>query len=193
MIILAYKQQGIVYLATDTRLIFGHRKESRANEPSSKLRVLDNGVIVGIATHNYEWRKAVLDHPELFTLTKGGDLTHRHIVTKIIPALFDLSKEGDHLQKDSDCALMDGDLVLAYRDKLFYINAEFWTVECERWINAGTYAFGVGHLAHIDESRDIEEQLIAALKASERYSTWIGGPFVTVNTRDLVYQVKEVD
>lgn len=193
MIVLAYKHQGVVYLATDTRVVFNHRKEKRTDEASRKIRILDNGIILGISSYDEELRKKIFDHPEIFTLAKGDKLTRRHIVTKIVPALFDMLKEGKSCQNDSENSVMYGDLILAYRDKLFFINSSLWTVECERWVDAGAYAYGVGFLAEMDETRDIEEQLVKAVKAAERYTTWIGGPFVTVNTRDLKVQVKEVE
>ena len=193
MIILAYKHQGVVYLATDTRIVDDKRKVNHTDENSHKIRIEDNGILVGVVTKNQEVRKAIFDHPEIFTLTKGCALSKRHIVAKIVPALYDLLAERDLLNKtDSGRKKMPCELVLAFGSEMYLICENFWVVACQSWANVGrSFLYGVGFLSQIDRDKDLEEQLVAGLKASTYFTPCIGGPFLTVNTKDLTYRLKE--
>lgn len=196
MIVLGYKHNGVVHMATDTRVIVSDRKETHLGADSNyKIQVVAGEMLLGVVATDELARQTVFECPEAFTLTSKKTLTHRHIVTKIIPALYAHFKERDQLIRDDlGSDLMPCELLLAHKDRLFLITTNLWVVNCNRWASAGDMIqHGVGTLDRLDSTKDIDKQLVQALQVASAFSTHVAGPYVTIDTKDLTYHMTEVE
>lgn len=192
MIMLGYVRDGIVYLATDTTIVEKDVKANRLASGNYKIKKMENGLIVGI-TGVPNVRQRLLVRDNLFTLDKNGKLTKNHIVDKIIPALHRFLKDNDLYEIDEDGMHDPGvNIFLAYGDKLYDISERLWVYRVTRKTANGALSdLCESALNRIDPERDIEKQLVEVMQRATTYTNYIGGPYVTINTKDNEIHVTE--
>ena len=113
-VVIAIKENGVIYMGTDTQVTSGNKKENELNANSLKIALLDNGLLVG-ACGKYGLKQQIIADKSIFTLDKNNMLTKQHIVTNIIPKLSRWVKKSD---KDNDTEL-EVSFLLAYNDNLY--------------------------------------------------------------------------
>ena len=78
-VIVAIKENGVVYMGADSQTTAGRRKYSYLNETSFKIARLDKGILVGFCGR-VAARQAILAMKDVFTLDEHGGLTKRHFI-----------------------------------------------------------------------------------------------------------------
>ena len=194
-IIMAYKRNDTIYMATDTRYIMGGIKRNELNEGSRKIQILDNGMVIAI-TGNHKTRQIIFSYPEIFTLTNAKKLTKRHIVNGIIPELIDILKEHNLLKREIDegvFAKMDCTIILAYKNQMFEISKTFNTITYNDFQSLGDCSdLSQIILYNIKEEDDINQKFIEILDLTSKSSQYVGKPYLLVDTKELKYNfVKE--
>ncbi|MBQ0099359.1 MAG: hypothetical protein KBS91_02290 [Firmicutes bacterium] len=191
-VLIGYVDKGKVIMATDTRTIIDDRKYNETCECNYKVQKCDNGILVGIVD-NRNLRQLVLSNREIFTLNKNGKLTKEHIVTEIVPKLYSLLKENDLITYyDDKPPIMRATILLAYKYSLFEICCCFEVCRYEKHQAVGYYSdMALAKVIDVDTNRNIDEQLVKALKNCSEFTEYVASPFITIDTESLKYKVWE--
>jgi len=193
MIMLGYVHKGVVYMATDTTIVVNEGKRDRLSPNNFKIRKMKSGMIVGIVG-DPNVRQRVLARDDLFALDKSGKLTKTHIVNKLIPALHRFLKDSNLYEVDKDGNYDLGiNLFLAYEDKLYDIAKTLWSYRITKKTAIGEMSdLCECALKYVDPTSDIEKQLAEIMHRATTYTKYIGGPYVTINTKDQEMHITEV-
>ncbi|MBQ7761449.1 MAG: hypothetical protein IJ400_05270 [Clostridia bacterium] len=184
-VVVAVKRDGVVYMGADTQTTSGMAKTTYLKESNLKIRVFDNGIILGHV--GSVAKKSIIAHskniiPKL--KLENGVLTKRVIVEQLIPML---KKEEVFFDKEE--GQIDVSALVAYKDKLFRLRNETVTEICEFCsIGSGTN-FAWTQLESFHKKLDPVSLLIKSMDASARNITSVSAPFVVVNTRDMKIEV----
>ena len=191
-LLIAVKRDDAIYFGTDTRLIVNGHKRTELSVCNRKIQILRNGLLLGITGGRVD-RQTIFAHSKLFTLDKTGGLTRRHIVEEIIPALRAMLKECDLLfGEGEEFPYMRVEILLAHQGVLYEIDSTFCVLRHSSYRAVGDAAgFVQATLSRCDDSQDVNECILRALKIARRYSVCVGAPFFLVNTKDKVYRLEE--
>lgn len=185
-VMLSYKKGDRVYMATDATMMYRDNLTTETAEDSLKIRIAPSGILVGVTGERLV-RQEIFTMLEDFTLDKRGCLTKEHIVSKIVPKLFNRLIALDMVEKGTDnLPYMAGYVFLAYEDKMFLIDDNFWVLRSENHLAINNSAFTVSSypMANLDKEADINEQLVEILKFLSKHVTTVGAPYVTIDSVD---------
>lgn len=196
-ILLARVCGDTVYMATDTRVIVRDMKQAQLCECDYKIQKLENGILVGFVGDR-KLRQEVFALMEHFTLDKNGELTYAHVVQKIAVPLFFGLKDAGVLKYDNEkeerLPYMQGDILLAYKDKLYEICTNFMVLRYETYQALGKGAdFAQYAMTNFDENRGVNEQLVEALKLTAKYTHLVGAPYLLIDTKSQEYTLLRED
>ena len=189
-ILIAYKKGDTVYMGTDTRVIAGDSKRNELCECNYKIQNLDNGMLFGITGERLE-RQTLIAYSEIFTLDKNGELTKKHIVKEIIPNLLSvLEKENLIVEKDGELPYVKATVLLAHKDTLYEICANFAFIKYEDFQVLGRVADSAqATMANTKETDDINERIVKALDIASSNSQCVGKPYLLIDTKELNYNL----
>lgn len=130
---------------------------------------------------------------EIFTLDVHGDLTMKHIVTEILPRLYLTLDEVELLDNEKKgYPLFSSEILIGFNGKLFEICSDFSVFRYEKYQVIGSLAdYALAKVTNIDENEDINRQLVDALRICAKNTEYVGAPYLTIDTKDLKYQVWE--
>ena len=139
-VIVAIKENGVVYMGADSQTSAGKTKEHRLNETGFKVTRLENGMLVGFCGR-VAVRQAILSiASEVFTLNESGKLDKAHIVKEIIPKFAKyLNSEGDE-----ENGTLGVSVLLAHKDELYQITTDLDVLHLNEYSASGAgkmYAF----------------------------------------------------
>ena len=192
-VVMAVKQGDRIWFGADTQATSGSDRYNYLSPNDYKVIKLDNGVLLtwtGLTVNG----QFVLSHPEWFTVDDKKGLTKEHIVTKIIPKIYEAFSEEDLFDKGEDGVppLTGGTILIAYKDKLFEICRDLQVIAYADYQATGSGANAIVYgLSKVDKTKDINEQLLHLLKISAMQDTHVSGPFVFIDSHHLKYTVKE--
>ena len=93
---------------------------------------------------------------------------------------------------EDDSPYMKASVFVAYRDKLFAINNEFYVYRYTTYqVNGKAYDYAAYALANLDDEKDVEEQLADVLRLTAKRNVTVGAPFVTTNTESMKFMFWE--
>lgn len=191
-IIIGYVKNGVTYMATDTRVIDYARKRNEVCECNFKLHKLDNGIIYG-ATGSRYIRQFLMMNEDMFALDEHGDLTRQHIVMGILPRLYFSLRDANLLDnKNGEKPSFPSSILIGFKGKLFEICWDFSVYRYEKYQAIGAFAdYALAAVSDIDENGDINKQLIDAMRICAKNTEYVGGPYLTINTSELKYELTE--
>jgi ATP-dependent protease HslVU (ClpYQ) peptidase subunit len=180
-VIVAKKQDGIVYMGADTLRSTGTFGKHCYAKDNLKITSYENGIIFG---HVGSVRTSYLfySNSEIFTLDNKGKLTKKHIVEKIIPILIDIACQANCI--DEKEKTLENAFLLAFENKLFLIGDDFAVYDLDFCAigSGGPFAYPV---LYTDTRLDVKESLICAMEQSAIHDRGVERPFVLINTKDL--------
>lgn len=183
-VIVAVKENGVVYLGADTQTTAGAIKQKCLSESSFKIVKLKNGILLGICG-KVSARQIILSDSDLFTLDENGQLTKAQIVREIIPKLIDKMEQiGDKESGDLDVSLL-----LAYKDKMYRISSGLNVVSLSEVARQGSGSDKVCYVLHGLKDLPVRERILKALVQSAKHTDSVGGPFVLIDTERLEYEI----
>ena len=192
-VVMAVKQGDRIWFGADTQATRGGDRYNQLSPNDYKVTMFDNGVQLS-ATGETVTAQMLLAHPECFTVDEEKGLTKEHIVTKIIPKIYEAFSEEDLFDKGEDGVppLTGGTILIAYKDKLFEICRDLQVIAYADYQATGSGANAIVYgLSKVDKTKDINEQLLHLLKISAMQDTHVSGPFVFIDSHHLKYTVKE--
>lgn len=183
-VIVAVKENGVVYMGADSQTTTGKRQQHNLNQTAFKVHKMDNGVLVGFCGR-VATSQTILSFKDLFTLDTNGDLNKRHIVKEIVPKLVDKIE----LIGDENCGEMDVSILIAYKDKLYKIKDSLDVVKLNEFAKSGSGGGFVSYTLIEEKHLPVRERIIKALVASARRSEAVSGPYVLIDTKNLEYEI----
>lgn len=180
-VVVAIKENGVVYIGADSQTTAGKRKYHYLNESEYKIKRIDNGMLVsfcGSVAAEQSIPKSI------FTLDENGELNKRHIVKEIIPNLVDKMNEIGDTKKGE----MEVSILLAYKDILYRITKNLDVVRLNENAKAGAGLYFVDYALSLKEL-PVRERILKALVESAKRTDSVGGPFVLIDTKDREYEI----
>ncbi|MBO4694595.1 MAG: hypothetical protein J5656_01540 [Clostridia bacterium] len=190
--IIGYISDGKVSLASSTAsYVNGIRRVERTVE-NYPFKILKNGIVIGFIGDRTA-RQVLFSHSRIFKLDRNKDLTMSYVTGVLIPEIHDLFHDAD-VETSSDDGLMGfaGNIIIAYKDKAFKIYGDYEVELSLQYFAMGKFkVFSRVYLHEIDRHKDIEEQLVDCFRNACGNTDDIQAPFITVNTKDLHFNIVE--
>lgn len=186
-VVVAVKENGIVYMGADTQSTAGKKKKNELNESNFKIRRMGNGILVGTCGE-VSSSQLLFSERNLFTLDSDGKLTKRHIVKEIIPKIIEVLKKGNKLDKDD--GTMELAFLIAYKDCLYEILSDFFVLNLAKFAARGAGSeFVLYSLSK--ENLPVRERILQALRISAKRIASVSAPYVLIDTEKQNYEVVE--
>lgn len=186
-VIVAVKENGIVYMGADTQSTAGKKKKNELNESNFKIRRMENGILVGTCGE-VSSSQLLFSKMNLFTLDSDGKLTKRHIVKEIIPKIIEVLKKGNKLDKDD--GTMNLSFLIAYKDCLYEVWGDFFVLSVAKFAARGSgREFALYPLSK--KNLSVRERILQALRISEKRVAAVSAPYVLIDTEKQNYEVVE--
>jgi ATP-dependent protease HslVU (ClpYQ) peptidase subunit len=186
-VVVAIKENGVIYMGADSQTTAGKRKRNHLNEMAYKVVKLDNGVLVGLCGR-VAARQTILSMKNVFTLDEQSELTKRHIVKEIVPKLVDKMEQIG----DEESGSLDVSILLAYKDKLYRITSGLNVIHLNENGSAGAGRDFANYALFAMRSLPVKERLLKALMESAKRTESVGGPYVLIDTNNLEYEVVDM-
>ena len=183
-VIVAIKENGVVYMGADSQTTTGRRKQSGLNETAYKITRLKNGMLVGFCG-SVAAKQAILSMEDVFVLDKEGGLNKKHIVKEIVPKLVDKMQ----LIGDEDSGALDVSILLAYKDRLYRITSGLDVLNLNECGRSGAGADFTNLYLFGEKNLSIRERILKALVASAKRTESVGGPYVLIDTQKQEFEV----
>ena len=186
-VIVAIKENGVVYMGADSQTTTGRRKRNGLNETAYKITRLENGMLVGFCG-KVAAKQAILSLEDVFVLDKEGGLNKKHIVKEIVPKLVDKMQ----LIGDEDSGALDVSILLAYKDKLYRITVDLDVIHLNENGSDGAGRDLVNYVLFEMKNLPVRERILKALVASAKRTESVGGPYVLIDTQKQEFEVVDM-
>ena len=186
-VIVAIKENGVVYMGADSQTTTGRRKRNGLNETAFKITRLENGMLVGFCGR-VAAKQAILSMEDVFVLDKEGGLDKKYIVKEIVPKLVDKMQ----LIGDEDSGALDVCILLAYKDKLYRITSGLDVVKLTECGRSGAGADFTNWYLFGEKNLPVRERILKALVASAKRTESVGGPYVLIDTKSQEFEVVDM-
>ena len=186
-VIVAIKENDVIYFGADSQTSVGHKKHTNLNETSFKVARLSNGMLVGFCGR-VAARQAILAMNDVFTLDEKGELTKAHIVKYMVPKL--LNKMGQI--GDEASGALDVSILLAYKDKLYKITSELDVIHLNEYASIGAGNLCAYYTLTNMPQLSVKDRIIRSLVESAKHTESVSGPYVLIDTKDLEYEVVDM-
>lgn len=178
-VIIGYKSDGKVYMATDTQRNLGNYYYSDMTETGLNVFSLPHRILCG--SSNYLAKQIIKTHPEWFEELGNEILSKKFIVQNIIPKLYESFDEAGLIsedKKEDGYPDFDGSIILAQKDNLFCLDDDFSVLTIPKFCmigSAATYAFA--RVSIYNGDLPLEDMLYRAISDAENYSKTVLEPY----------------
>jgi ATP-dependent protease HslVU (ClpYQ) peptidase subunit len=194
-VVVAIKKNDRIYMGADTQTSTGDRQRNYLGEGNRKIHLLDNGILLG-AVGSKRGGELLAADLNIFCLPLSGDLDKKHIVENIVPKIHRCFEENDLLEnEENEPPRWACSLILAYRDKLFWIPSTGVVVRIEHFISIGSgddlvYA-GLEALdqEEITDRKEIHSRLTECLRTAAEYRCSVSAPFYLIDSEHKEYKL----
>ena len=183
-VIVAVKENGVVYMGADTQTTSGKKRAIGLNETSFKVTRLDNGILVGFCGR-VAAKQEILSMKDVFTLNEEGVLDKAHIVTEIVPKLVDKME----VIGDEESGSLDVSLLLAHKDKLYRITSDLDVLSLNECARIGAGADFANYCLFENANLPVRERILSALMGSAKRTESVSGPYVLIDTKNLKHEI----
>lgn len=185
-VIVAVCKDDKVYMGCDTQTSRGMEMYNAIQEATYKIKKFPNGMLVGIcglvAGH-----QLICSHPEIFVPDENDELTKQHVVKQIVDNIIDVFDEFKLRDKNGE---MPVTLMIAYKNKAYYVDDDFSVIHITSWGASGSGKFySLPYLA--DTSLDVRERILGGLRSSGDMCDGVSSPFILIDTDKLTYEMVE--
>lgn len=185
-VIVAIKENGVIYMGADSQSSMVSSKCTRLNEIGFKITRFANGVLVGFCGRAAT-AQAITAMPDLFVLDEQGKLTKKHIVTQIIPKIVgELDQLGDE-----EYGTIEVSMLIAHQDQLYRITDELDVIHINNAVSIGAGMHFTNYALFCMTDVSVRDRILSALRESANWVESVGGPFVLIDTQTLQYEIVE--
>ena len=183
-VIVAIKENGVVYMGADTQTTSVRRKRNGLNEAAFKIVRFENGMLVGFCGKVVA-KQTIISMKNVFFLDEEGKLDKRHIVKEIVPKLID----NIGLIGDEKSGTLNVSIMLAYKDKLYRITSNLDVLKLNEYGVIGS-GLNYAHWCTIEKGDlSVRERILRALVASAKRTETVGGPYILIDTQKQEYEI----
>lgn len=183
-VIVAIKENGVVYMGADSQTTTGSYKTVSTNQSAVKINRLANGILAGFCGR-VAVKQEILSMDGVFTLDEEGNLTKRHIVTQIIPRLADKLD----LFSDEESGELSVSIVLAHKDKLYRIGTDLSVIKLNSFTSSGAGRDFTYYAIESTKGQAVKDRILTALYESAMRCDSVCPPFVLIDTQSLEYEI----
>ena len=183
-VVIAIKENGVIYMGADTQVTSGNKKENELNTNSLKIALLDNGLLVGVCG-KYGLKQQIIADKSIFTLDKNNMLTKQHIVTNIIPKLSRWVKNSDK----ANYTELEVIFLLAHDNILYFIGDELNVIKINNFAKIGAGKGCVDYALSCFNYLPARERIIKALAESANITESVSGPYVLIDTKHKEFEI----
>lgn len=191
-LVIAVRKDDVVYLGSDSQSTSGTSKINSVSPDNMKVTKLKNDVLIS-GTGDCRTTQEIRRNAKLQEILENNKITKEFLVKKYLPPMMEeLDNAGLLVTKDNGTAEINGGILIAQKDKLFYIKDNFLVFEIEKYVAMGSAQdLTLSPLLNLDYSKDINEQLLNVFHIAVKYDSGISSPFYFVNTQTMEYEFKE--
>lgn len=193
-VIVAIKQNGIIYMGADSQVTRGGTRTTLSNPNNYKIWAMhdvDNALMGAVGELRASNVIKVADNliPEIVDLKDAVDF--RFVVKHFVPHLMDELDDYKALGKDRDeMPDMHSEFLLAYHDRLYRIDRFGCVIEVDDFYAIGSGASeALGSLISSTDINDPIERIKKAIKACASHDLYVDYPIVISDTETTEYKV----
>ena len=175
-VVLGLKENDVVFLGADSQASQNVGKATHLKENCSKVFCLDNGIVLAFA--GTARIAQAIGGSDIFCLDENGTLTKDHIVKNIVPKLVEFVNEP----ADDESGRSPVNIIVGYKNCLYYIDDSLWVVKINDYIASGSGARYVYYNMDINKDLPAKQKMLKAMIASAKNIDSVGGPYVIVDT-----------
>ena len=183
-VIVAIKENDIVYMGADSQTSVGDRRVYHLNEFGFKIHRLENGILAGFCGR-VRTAQTLISLKDVFTLDENGELTKKHIVREIVPKIVDnIAMAGDEAKDEVKVSIL-----LAHKDKLYRINSDLHVINIKDYVSIGAGDEYTYYELCKSGNLSVRERMLNALIESAKCEESVSGPYVFIDTKNNEYEV----
>jgi ATP-dependent protease HslVU (ClpYQ) peptidase subunit len=180
------------YLGADSCGSNGYYKVTRIDKKVFKLKDTPNAILG--YTSSFRMGQLLMYATGLIDKRDEPNINHEYLVTKFIPNVIKLFKDGGYSQNDKG-EETGGTFLLGYKHRLFKIESDYQVgMSVDNYDACGCgqdYALGSLHSTNGTNLTTIE-RIHKALQAASKFSEGVSAPFYIINTEnDEVIEFKD--
>ena len=191
-VVVAIKQNGIVYLGADSRVTRGGTKSTLKNPNNYKIwQVGETPACLMAHVGNLRDANIVRLMDDLVTEydIHKNRVDYRYVVKHVVPDIIRALQDVGYLKDEQYFEHMDSRYFFAYKDKLFLINSSGCVIEIEDYAAIGSGEDqAIGSLIS-SEGEEPKSRIIKAIKASAASDVFVGYPIIFIDTDTMEFQV----
>lgn len=177
------REKGISWIGADSLCSNGYTKETQMSSKVFRSEVFQNVLIGGTTTFRHldllKYATNLFDEIDLY---KKTDIDHKFMVTKFIPKVITLFKDGVMSEPESN---RGGNFIVVTPGRLFEVQNDYSVLEPE----LGMCAVGCGKdvaMGSLITTNGLDmspqDRIVRALKAAESYCCGVQRPFHILST-----------
>lgn len=177
------KENSCVWMGADSLGSNGFTKTVQEPPKVFKNKIFKNVVMGSTSTFRHidllKYSEALFEEADFY---KNTELGHEYMVTKFVPNIIKLFKEGLPSLDEKE---RGGNFLVGAKDKLFEIQNDYSVLQPQRgFCSVGCGEYAAESSLYTTEGMDltIPERIILALKAAESCCCGVQRPFKIINT-----------
>lgn len=193
-VVVAIKKDGIIYMGADSQATKGGTRRTLSNPNNYKIWAVEGvgkTLMGSVGTVRSANIIKVADDliPEIVDLKNNVDF--KFVVKQLVPRMMDELDGYKVLIKSSDgTPNMDASFLLAYKDRLYSIDAYGCVIEVDDFFAIGSGASeALGSLYSTVDMDDPVKRIQEAIKSSATHDIYVDYPIVISNTQDTDFKV----
>lgn len=195
-VVVAVRQNGRVYLATDIIKPRVGLFIPMTSESNLRIRRLKGGILIGSVGMKAITQRLYLNE-KWFTPKKGEPFDKKFLVTSLIPKyIAELDRAGllgvqSREEKDDDAPIAEATFIVVSGSDIFLIDGEFNVTEIDEIAVIGDSTAGsfIGEYMDFQDKTDIERTLLNAFKECERHKSGVCSKIVIIDNVDKEFKL----
>lgn len=179
------KENGCVWIGGDSLGSNGYTKSVQTQSKVFRNKIFDDVIIGSTSSFRHidllKYSSDIFDEIDKY---KKTPIDHEYMVTKAIPNIHRIFKNGIYNENETD---KGANFLIGVRERLFEIQHDYSVLEPALGFSAvgSGYAVAMGSMFATKESEiSVESKLVIALMAAESYACGVQRPFILINTKD---------
>lgn len=191
-VVAAIKQNNKIYLGADSQVTKGGTRLSLSNPNNYKIwkvRGIENCLMASVGAMRDACVVRIMTNLIREIDALKSDIDFEYVVGRIVPLIKAELEDYGYLEKDKRFDGFDSSYLLAFEDKLFFINSDASVIEIDDCIAIGSGANeSIGSLLTSNGEEPVE-RIIKAIKASAAHDIYVDFPIIITDTETTEFKI----
>lgn len=191
-VVAAIKQNNKIYLGADSQVTKGGTRLSLSNPNNYKIwkvRGIENCLMASVGAMRDACVVRIMTNLIREIDALKSDIDFEYVVGRIVPLIKSELEDYGYLEKDKRFDGFDSSYLLAFEDKLFFINSDASVIEIDDCIAIGSGANeSIGSLLTSNGEEPVE-RIIKAIKASAAHDIYVDFPIIITDTETTEFKI----